>query len=316
MVGRVLHILTLGAYAWDLSSDPTSNGAVEALGVNSGTIFSQNKTVPTQRDWVEGVFLSSPDALLMSKQYHGEETMIELIDRLAREGGARHFRVEDEAIRAGATWLCEYVIRISPKAAVSIGRQSNDNRNSEESDLQRRKREAQDRHMKLMQEKMAKFMKAMGQIETDDHVSSEAATNEGDNDQNVSSCHILDNSISKKSSCSDEKPSERQKVQNCLQCVICGSGNIVSKHKEGNQDSGKEEHVLALCGFIQSSVVLKGGCSKDGDSFVGSHISMCGHAVHTSCCEAHMKDVANRVGRQFDSLERGKRAEFRCPLCR
>lgn len=305
-----MHILTLGAYAWDLSSDTTANGRVDELGLSSGTIFSRNKTAPTQKGWVEGVFLSAPDTILISKEYDGEETMIELIDRLAREGGARHFRVEDEAIRAGAAWLCEYVIRISPNAAVSIGRQSNDSRISEESDLQRRKREAKERHMKLMQEKMAKFMETMGQNETDDLVSSEAATIEDDNNQN-GSCHFLDNGISNKSSCSDEKQSERQKVQNHLQCVICGSGNI-----ERNRDSGKEDHVLALCGFIQSSVVLKGGCSKEEDSFVGNHISMCGHAVHTSCCEAHMKDIANRVGRQFDSLERGKRAEFRCPLCR
>lgn len=39
---------------------------------------------------------------------------------------------------------------------------------------------------------------------------------------------------------------------------------------------------------------------------VGTHVSLCGHVMHTSCLESHLKD----------RVEGGKRGDFQCPMCR
>ncbi len=318
LVGRVLHLLTLGVYAWDNSTANDSSGTFESAGMEIGSIFSTHPNAPTQQEWVERVFLRSPKEIMLSDEYTNEETMIELIDKLALDGGAKHFRVEDGAIRAGAAWLRESVVRISPKVATLVGQQSNEEKKSKESDLQRRKREAKERHMKQMQEKMANFMK---QVEKDTVINTERDSstfnsNKKENLDHASSCE-------KKPffEISEESQTDSRNVQDSLKCAICGCGNDFQR--QGNVQNKfqeeKNDDILALCGFLQSSVVLKGGCliaSKDKDAFVGNHISLCGHAVHTSCCESHLKDVFNRGGRQTDSLERGKRPEFRCPVCR
>ena len=78
----------------------------------------------------------------------------------------------------------------------------------------------------------------------------------------------------------------------------------------------KTEKVLAFCAFAQASTVLNGGAgvpnpqkSNDLSNYVGTHVSLCGHAVHTCCIEAHLRDSDDR-------LEGTRRSEFKCPVCR
>jgi hypothetical protein len=44
--------------------------------------------------------------------------------------------------------------------------------------------------------------------------------------------------------------------------------------------------------------------------FVGAHLSLCGHAIHSECWESYLATVSHREDRIV-----GKRDEFRCPLC-
>jgi len=130
----------------------------------------------------------------------------------------------------------------------------------------------------------------------------------------------------------------RQSVPRLLkerpQCIICVDADntdaIDNERPTGtNSQSGsksRSDNALAFCGYAQASTVLKGGgglppeaSARDSLSsvrrFVGTHITLCGHAVHSSCCESYLKTVAQRDDRMADRLEGGKRGEFRCPLC-
>ncbi len=271
--------------------------------VGSGCIFEKkSRNTPTEEEWVERVFLLKPEKIMHSPEYSGEETIFELLYKLSKEGGAKHFQVQDQAIRAGASWLCEHVIRIIPKAAAIIGKPSDGEKKSKESDFQRRKREAKERQIKLMQQKMASFA-----MNWKDDLNEKAAINIDDDEINhmdgQEDMPLTDSLASFPYTNEDE--AQLQMVEESPQCVICGNS------KSDDKD------VLVLCGLLQPSVVLKGGCmDNDGDnSLVGNHISLCGHAVHKSCIEAHLKGMS-RNRRQEDQLERGKRPEFRCPLCR
>lgn len=81
----------------------------------------------------------------------------------------------------------------------------------------------------------------------------------------------------------------------------------------------KTENALGFVGYIQASTVMKGGggtppkvgsSSTPARGHCGSHVALCGHAVHSECCESYLATVSHREDRAI-----GKRDEFRCPLC-
>ena len=117
-------------------------------------------------------------------------------------------------------------------------------------------------------------------------------------------------------------------------CIICNDEES-SEPQEGrsfepseNDDDGdsqrrksrrKGENALGFVGYSQASTVLKGGgglppglnsSQSPVGGFVGTHIALCGHAVHFECCESYLATVSQREDRAI-----GKRDEFRCPLC-
>ena len=112
-------------------------------------------------------------------------------------------------------------------------------------------------------------------------------------------------------------------------CIICNEMEVVEAeetHKSDGEDaegmrkrSRKRDNALGFVGYIQPSTVLKGGGGPPpqlGSSlspvreFVGSHVALCGHAVHSECCESYLATVSQQENRVI-----GKRDEFRCPLC-
>lgn len=113
------------------------------------------------------------------------------------------------------------------------------------------------------------------------------------------------------------------------QCIICSELEVDSRSVNRNDfDDGegmrkrskkRAENALGFVGYIQASTVLKGGGGPPPDlgsplspvrEFVGSHVALCGHAVHSECCESYLATVSQREDRVI-----GKRDEFRCPLC-
>lgn len=118
-------------------------------------------------------------------------------------------------------------------------------------------------------------------------------------------------------------------LQSRPRCIICndedGSESGPMEKSENDDGEGQRkkskrraENALGFVGYVQASTVLKGGCPPPELSslmspvceFVGTHVALCGHAVHSECCESYLATVSHREDRQI-----GKRDEFRCPLC-
>ncbi len=329
----MIHLLTLGAYAWEKTPEQVDGGC------ERGSVFYQSTTDPNQQYWVETILLGSPKDIMQSEIYNGQETMLEFLNRISKDGGSKRFEVQDKSIRAGAAWLCEFATRCSRKAALLIGRQMHSSKASAESDLQRRRREAKERAMKQMRAKMNRFaavMKNVDDIElmdtdekkpqssshSDDSRSSPSQETSPEKLSNKNTSHAA---LEDSQTCKDIDnacPTDRL-LQDRPRCIICGDDSNMSKESFIQSDKNSTEgcsKVLAFCGLVQPSVVLKGGGGvlSNNDSsistLVGTHMSLCGHAVHTSCLSSHLKDLTH--DRQRDRLEGGKRAEFKCPLCR
>ena len=118
-------------------------------------------------------------------------------------------------------------------------------------------------------------------------------------------------------------------LQTRPRCIICNDEESSEsrafermEHDDGEgqrKKSRKKENALGFVGYSQASTVLKGGGGPPPDlvappsparEFVGTHIALCGHAVHSECCESYLATVSHREDRAI-----GKRDEFRCPLC-
>jgi hypothetical protein len=374
VLGRAIHLLTLGAYAWETELSSSRENWKTYGGGDTGSVFHEFMQAPTQRDWVEKVLLAHPEELMDSSSYSGEKNCLQLLRVLVTDGGSELFKVQDKSIRCGAAWLCEYATRISPAAASLLGNHKLTERTSGvtdnlETNYQRRSREAKERALKLMQAQMAKFANALDINDSDgnsDHantsISAESEVPNSPNclsDGNGSSGRVtpatadtkvdfmydglengpgfpdlekqFDFKIDKQSHDSDIKTDKQShdSVKRLLderpRCIICADDGLLGKEDAqdglGNDDENKaKKKILAWCGYIQASTVAKGvGGLPSGDitldaQLVGIHISVCGHAIHQSCCEAHSKDSLRREGDIYDRYD--WRGEFKCPLCR
>ena len=118
------------------------------------------------------------------------------------------------------------------------------------------------------------------------------------------------------------------------QCIVCGADDPMQVDDALLEDpdvkrpansppeaDACQQKILAFCGYIQASTVVKGGdeiptcgpiTKAPYRSHVGVHITLCGHAIHKGCCDAYLKTV---VAQRDDRFEGGGRREFRCPLC-
>lgn len=347
ILGRVVHLLTLGAYAWENSKDFEINSYWRNDGGgDTGSVFHYLTDAPTPRKWVEMILLAKPENVMASDMYRGEENMLLLLKKLAYDGGASQFEVEDGSLRCGAAWLCEYAIRHSSTAALLIGNRgksgSKESDSSEETDLQRRRREAKERIMKRMQQNMANFASSIDISSNNDNdlVSSTPST-----PSRSTSLHLdmsddekyTSKSIESRSETSDSPKSNRNVIDisesfslHCLlkhrpRCIICSEDVVVAEEADNstvNLGRASKRKVLSFCGYIQASTVLKNGggvpnpLKEQSLNLVGAHITLCGHAIHSSCCESHIKDSAEREERYYDRLENGKWSEFKCPMCR
>ena len=351
VLARAVHLLTLGAYSWledrdvEIASSPEK--WIERGGGGRGSVFWQSRSPPTPCDWIAKVLLAKPEVLTDNEWYAGEENLFVLLRRLADDGGCvGSFVAQDQAIRSGAAWICDVATKHSAEAAALLGENKQagdspqDTKNTEkggESELERRKREAKERAMQRMQANAARFAAMMEAVDDEsdrddqDDTKAKAKTPASRTESNVSSrSNISSNDDSQGDGDVVASPMEvdsnhladpessgthcKRLLQVRPQCIIGSKCN--------NEDS-----VLAFCGFAQASVVSKGGggpptCITDTGNelssvsrFVGTHVTLCGHAVHSICCESYLKSVSHREDRLSDRLEGGKRGEFRCPLC-
>lgn len=380
-LARAVHLLTLGAFAWQDASAGDREWR-NSGGGSAGSIFhgrSSEAPAPTAQDWVALALMSPPDQLMDSAWYDGEENTLVLLRRLAVDGGTRGgFISEDQALRSGAAWLCEFAIcnheevreLVSPKSMNSAESKSGD---ADKSDLERRKQAAKARAMERMKAQAAQFAAKM-KIETDEM---DEDTKSDDDARNVSQAAETPprhhRALSRSSTMGSEQSihsastpsrsphrselgipqffsmassggdvlfddSENEIPDRLLkerpQCIICvedGSETArVEAHvsrsddEESNRKRSRRKtgsNALAFVGYAQASTVQKGGGGPppaiDDFSplsmvrrFAGTHVALCGHAVHSECCESYLATVAHREDRAV-----GRRDEFRCPFC-
>lgn len=361
ILGRVIHLLTLGAYAWE--DITTNDNWRNSGGGDLGSVFHEFQEVPVQKDWVEKVLLAKPSVIMSSDIYAFEHSALQLLHKLVTTGGSKNFKVQDRSIRCGAAWLCEYAIRHNKNAAALLGDDatSTDSKvmlDTLEADKKRRSKEAQERAMKKFSEKMARFAESIDLSSDSDHPHVDNGIKAAlpdlpppqspTNAEQVTGSNEESNGETPKTSetqmmFSDNVSGEAPKIPTLMKlsdgnetvveaiprlfkerpsCIICADDGITSQNIESSTEdlaaSGKpKKKILTLCGYIQPSTVAR-GCGGtfpaiDADNeqnLVGMHVSLCGHAIHVTCCESHLKDSGQ------DRYVDGKRADFRCPMCR
>lgn len=332
VLSRALHILTLGAHAWN---EPSAESSVlfepiDYDGFTEGSVFYQFVQQPSFIDWIDLVLLRNPNDIMLSEAYSGEDTLLVLLSRLSRGGPPTgKCIIRDKSLRSGAEWLCQLASAYSVKAA-SILCQTNDSSEMKQSEVMNKKsmefrmNEAKQRILNKMKVDIEKFTEI-----------SELIDGEADADIVENTIISVDDHISR--SPDIQLPLDLKKtlftgmsdlnstmtiaspqnhpvtVSDRPRCVICAEEDHTHDITSGN--------TLTFCAFTQPSTVLIGAGvvvseeRDDYDRFVGIHMSLCGHAVHSSCCESYLKALTQREDRASDRADTYKKCEFKCPLC-
>ncbi|KAL3922278.1 MAG: hypothetical protein SGILL_002291 [Bacillariaceae sp.] len=348
-LARAVHVLTLGAFSW---KDAAANDMEwrKKGGGSVGSVFfdrSDDGPAPTAKSWISAALLANPRLQQSSEWYGGEENCLQLLRRLAVDGGYDGcFVAQDKAVQAGAAWLCEFAADNSPEACKLVRLKDEvpaaDDSAKQETELERRKRIAKEKAMERMKAQAAKFASMM-QAEMGDDEDSKA-------DKDSSSFPEMERQGSFASGASIASTSDSDKATpissegkhalfedglipprllKCRpQCIICSDDGNAERQRvpdEGHRKSRRRRNdggnALSFVGYSQASTVMKGGggppsslnvCSVFSPvrRFVGAHTALCGHAIHSDCWESYLATVSHREDRVV-----GKRDEFRCPLC-
>ena len=356
-VARAVHLLTLGAYAWQDAFGEDKNWRKNGGG-SIGSIFfdrSDNSAAPGAKEWISSALLANPRFQQASEWYEGEENCLQLLRRLAVDGGYDGcFFAQDRAVQAGAAWLCEFAARHNSEASKLVYLKESadcaDDSEKQETELERRKRFAKQKAMDRMKAQAAKFAFAMQEELADKDEKDASMKNETSDDALMSPAmsrrmSFGSNLSSSSLAGSDDAPSvgspdavqglfdESQipiRLLKCRpQCIICSDDSNAEKRTKEREDLGHRHsrrrrsnggNALAFVGYTQASTVMKGGGGSppSGDTctfvptrrFVGAHVALCGHAIHSECWESYLATISRREDRRVS-----KKDEFRCPLC-
>jgi hypothetical protein len=365
-LARAVHLLTLGVFAWQKSVASDSDWKRKGGG-SPGSVFCdwhQEEYSPTAYNWVQRVLLASPNKLTGCDWFEGEETLIDLLRRLAQSGrGAGEFHAQDRSVRAGAAWICAFAMEVSEEAVsrlrpVESTSTSASTAPSKKTEADARRKMAKEKAMARMKAQAAKFASMMD-VDMDDadddtpKDASEASTNTartpdrpvrassfgsaGSSASSILTFQSEAGNVLNPEAGSHDAIGQEQAVapprllKQRPRCIICNdeeSTDMRSIDRSGDNDDGegqrkrsrrKTENALGFVGYIQASTVMKGGggtppslgsSTSAACGHVGSHVALCGHAVHSECCESYLATVSHREDRAI-----GKRDDFRCPLC-
>jgi len=355
-LARAVHLLTLGAYAWQDASADEKDWRKDGGG-SIGSVFfdrTDDAAAPTAKEWVSAALLANPRVQQSSEWYEGEENCLQLLRRLAVDGGYDGcFAAQDRAVQAGAAWLCEFAASHNSEASKFVNLKETTEGATEhekqETETEKRKRIAKEKAMERMKAQAAKFASMM-QAELDENETTQ--TEEQKTESFAPLRHVFrQGSFASGSSVASTSDSDKAgpmvqsdggqsmsddtlvppRLMKCRpQCIICsddGNGETRprSREDEGHRKSRRRRNdggnALAFVGYTQASTVMKGGggppsCGNVYSAFapvrrfVGAHLALCGHAIHSECWESYLATVSHREDRIV-----GKRDEFRCPLC-
>lgn len=358
-VARAVHLLTLGAFAWQGATGNNKEWRNEGGG-SIGSVFfdrSDDAPAPTAREWISAALLANPRTQQASEWYGGEENCLQLLRRLAVEGGYEGcFVAQDRAVQAGAAWLCEFAANHNSEASKSVYLKVDGNGMDDdakiETEAEKRRRIAKQKAMDRMKAQAAKFASMM-QTELGGNDDDEATVNDDTGAIGDFPPRPVDRQGSFASGSSVASTSDSDKAAFSVatdlmqgvcaetlipprllktrpQCIICSDdGTTESKLRDREEDGHRKSrrrrndggNALAFVGYTQASTVLKGGGGPPWSGnfyssfvpvtrFVGAHVALCGHAIHSECWESYLATVSHREDRVV-----GKRDEFRCPLC-
>ena len=358
-LARAVHLLTIGAFAWQDARADDRDWRNKGGG-SIGSVFfdrSDDSPAPTAKEWVSAAMLANPKTLLACEWYAGEENCLQLLRRLAVDGGtAGNFIAQDRAVRSGASWLCEFAASHNVEASKIVGTKQaydaeNSNDQKKETEMERRKRMAKEKAMERMKAQAAKFAMTIDDGDNDNEASDKDEAARTSTPQRPTRQGSMGSARSCASSVASTSDSDRPNtpfmspeaqsmfdetmipsrlLNSRPQCIICsddGTGEMRAREhpEEGHRKSRRRRtdggNALAFVGYTQASTVLKGGggppsggsfytSSAPVRRFVGAHVALCGHAVHSECWESYLATVSHREDRII-----GKRDEFRCPLC-
>ena len=164
VLARAIHLLTLGAYAWeDASIDNEQSTDWRDLGGGDvGSVFYNREIAPSACDWVAMAFLSDPSEVMSSEWYIGKDNALTLLQKIGFEAGdsCGFLGGIDPALRSGAAYLCKFAAKMNPDAVSASGGLCNSP--MKEGEQERKKNAAKEKAMAMMKEKMAKFAANIG----------------------------------------------------------------------------------------------------------------------------------------------------------
>lgn len=148
VLARALHLLTLGAYAWDSEANIGSTSWRESGGDEIGSVFYNQDLAPNASDWVKMALLRKPDEIMKCTWYDGKENALTLLKKIAYEGGNQSGFLGgvDPSLRSGAAWLCDYAAKHNPvAAAIADSAKAEGKKLSKQNELEDRKRQQKKR---------------------------------------------------------------------------------------------------------------------------------------------------------------------------
>lgn len=174
VLARAVHLLTLGAYAWE-EEECSSDVWRDSGGGDVGSVFHDKDSAPTASDWVNMALLREPSVVMNSEWYHDKENALVLLKKIVDGGGKSGFvGGVDQALQSGARWICDFAAMHSPAAATVLGKESSASSEAEgaasskDEEMERKKKAAKERAMAMMKAQMAKFAADIGDDDDDD----------------------------------------------------------------------------------------------------------------------------------------------------
>ncbi len=258
VLARAVHLLTLGAYAWQPPLDGPKGRSNEEWrrtwrsrgGGGRGSVFHHYADAPAAADWIRCALLTDPAVLTDCDWYRGQENALLLLHRLAKEGGSSgSFVAQDAAVRSGAAWVCDFAASHSPGAAKALGRgraagEEEEGGKSGETEMERRKREAKERATKRVQANAAKFKLMMQSAGTDED--EEEESDEFDSSSNAATGRARSNSAPLSSLlCSDDgKPASGTSVAMDADSQHSSSLDATSSHLNDDSSDHPRKHAV------------------------------------------------------------------------
>jgi len=354
VLARAVHLLTLGAYAWE--GGVSENNWRDLGGGEIGSVFyNKEESALTACDWITMAMLREPYEVMSCEWYQGKENTLTLLKRIVDGGQTGFLGSVDSSLQSGANWLCEFAARHCPAAAALLGNKSTyvstngeDGTLSKDEEMARKKKAAKDRAMAMMKAQMAAFAANLGgsfggddeeedNEDVDQHMNegvdgSQSPTRRGNSDDTSIATTPTRRGLADDESMDDvDTPHTPRTPKHDSGCSTPRTSDQMRLFKErprcivcgGDtmvQTDDDDRKMPAASDEVTSQEDSLAFCGYSQASTVLVNGSDSHVGVHVTLCghaiHKHCCDSYIRTTlSQRDDRGEGKRREFRCPLC-